>query len=123
MSRTLRSKEYLEFVRAHPCLVTDQELDVVAHHCRHKPHGGGMALKPSDYRTVPLIPIEHARLHQTGEKSYWTKAQIIPEIAMADMLCDWMRIKYKVKIPQVHTLETAIPYIESIENFIASRDS
>lgn len=120
--RTLRSKDYLDFVRAHPCLVTDCELDVVAHHCRHKPHGGGVALKPSDYRTVPLTPLEHARLHQMGERAYWERAKIIPEIAMADMLCDWLHITYKVRIPTVHTLETALDYISAVEDFIRSRE-
>lgn len=119
--KTLRSKDYLAFVRRHPCLVTDSDFEVVAHHCRHKPHGGGVALKPSDYRTVPLTPLEHARLHAVGEKAYWAAAKIIPEIAMADLLCEWMAVHYRVKIPTVHTLETALDYITAIENFIRSR--
>lgn len=119
--KTLRSKDYLEFVRSHPCLVTDQEHDVVAHHCRHKPHGGGVSLKPSDYRTVPLTPLEHHRLHAMGEKSYWAKARIIPEIAMADMLVDWLKITYRVSVPNVHDLETALEFISVVEKFISER--
>lgn len=116
--KTLRSKEYLAFVRSHPCLVTDQEFDVVAHHLRHKPHGGGMSLKPSDYRTVPLIPIEHHRLHAMGEVSYWAKQRIIPEIAVCDMLIVWLRDKYSIHASQVHDIESALEFITTFEKFI-----
>lgn len=119
--KTLRSKAYLDFVRSHPCLVTDQEYAVVAHHCRHKPHGGGVSLKPSDYRTVPLTPLEHYRLHSIGEKSYWANAMIIPEIAMADMLVDWLKITYRVSVPNVHDLETALDFIVVVEKFISEQ--
>lgn len=114
-----RSKAYLAFVRSHPCIVTDTELDVVAHHCRHAPHGGGTSIKPSDYRTVPLSPLEHARLHHVGEKSFWKSVKIHPEFVMIDMLSEWIHIHHRVYIPKINSLSEAIQLLNRIENFLA----
>lgn len=79
-----------------------------------------MGLKPSDYRTVPLTPLEHHRLHAMGEVSYWEKVQIIPEIAMADMLIEWLWVNYRAHVTRADTKETALEVITRIEKFLTA---
>jgi hypothetical protein len=40
--------------------------------------GAGMGQKPSDYRTVPLHPVNHANLHNTGERTFWSNVHADP---------------------------------------------
>jgi hypothetical protein len=72
-----RDKKYLNYIRSLPCLVTKRN-DVIAHHVRLN-QSAGIGLKPSDYRAVPLDPIEHRKLHDMGERSYWLKHNIDAE--------------------------------------------
>lgn len=116
--KTPRSAAYLQFVRVHPCLVTGTDYGVVAHHVRMPPHGGGVALKPSDYRCVPLNQMRHMELHRVGEKQFWKKYGIVPELAMADMLRTWILRRYLIELPPIEDPEVAIPYIEALEKFI-----
>lgn len=37
-----------------------------------------MGLKPSDYMCVPLLAEEHVRLHNIGEKLFWSQKGIDP---------------------------------------------
>ncbi len=57
----------------------------VAHHVRMGGNGG-MGLKPSDYRTVPLTDQEHRTLHQHGEKSFWREAGVDPDQVIIALL-------------------------------------
>lgn len=72
-----RDKNFLSFVRSRPCLITGRTDDTVAHHVRLG-QGGGMGIKPSDYRTLPLHPLQHSRLHNIGEKTFWGQHGIDP---------------------------------------------
>ena len=83
-----RSKRYLEFIRAHDCVVTGRS-HTVAHHVRMD-GAGGMGLKPDDYRCLPLDQIEHRRLHDGGERSYWTAANINPHIMIVSHLVRYL---------------------------------
>jgi len=74
--RTWRSDSYLSYVRSRPCVVTGSET-VIAHHVRCL-GGGGMGLKPPDWMCLPLDPIEHAKLHSMGERSYWASKGLDP---------------------------------------------
>lgn len=116
--KTPRDADYLKFVRTHPCIVSGSEHGVVAHHLRYHPHGGGMGLKPSDYRVVPINQFLHRELHDVGERAFWQKHGICPEIYVADMLKDYCELKFMLHIPRIHDYETAIPYIASVEKFI-----
>jgi hypothetical protein len=120
--KTPRSAAYLQYVRGHHCLVTGTDYGVVAHHLRTHHHGGGVALKPSDYRTVPLNQMRHMELHQIGEKSFWKKYGIIPEMAIAEMLRVWILRRYLVELPRIEDADLAIPYIEALENFITKEN-
>ena len=45
--------------------------------------GAGMGQKPDDWHTVSLCSQCHQRQHSTGERSFWSSANIDP-IALAD---------------------------------------
>lgn len=120
--KTPRSAAYLQYVRGHDCLVTKSDHGVVAHHLRMHPHGGGVALKPSDYRTVPLNQMRHLELHRIGEKSFWKKYDIVPELAVAEMLRIWILRRYLIELPPIDDPEVAIPYIDALERFIADQN-
>lgn len=110
MSRLDRRKDagYLAYVRGHatvlgwawvpgdpyaapvPLGTTDEDScddwePTVAHHVRMG-QGGGMGLKPTDYRSLPLTDAEHKKLHQHGEAYFWLGAGVDPWAAMAVLL-------------------------------------
>jgi hypothetical protein len=68
--RSRQDEKYLDYIRNKPCCITGKETNVVAHHVRLG-QNGGIGLKPSDYRTIPLDAFEHRRLHDIGEKTYY----------------------------------------------------
>lgn len=78
MSKTPRSRSYLAWIRTQPCCVTGRTVGVEAAHVRMG-NGGGMGLKPSDYRTLPLHADEHRRQHNIGERSYWAEKHMDPD--------------------------------------------
>ena len=75
--KIFRDNDYLDWVRRRPCLVSGSTQQVVAHHVRIG-LSGGMGLKPSDYRTLPLDARLHRLLHDTGEKTFWKEHNIDP---------------------------------------------
>jgi hypothetical protein len=67
----VKSKKYLDVVRALPCAVTGR-YGVEAHHLIG--HGqGGMGLKSSDFLAFPLSPELHRELHDHGWKTWEDK--------------------------------------------------
>lgn len=68
-----RSPVYLKWVRERPCVRCEAPPPSEAAHVRMG-NGGGMGLKPSDYRTVPLCHTCHALQHQIGERAFWWQA-------------------------------------------------
>lgn len=121
-----KNDAYLEFVREHGSCVGwkhagydelgavflqtgDREgggyPGVVSHHVRAGGHGG-VGLKPSDYRTVPLTDSEHRELHQKGEKSFWLSRDVDPDRVIIALLCEWLGPKHSSEIT-VMTEESA----------------
>lgn len=80
-----RSQEYLDFIRRSRCAVTGRDSPCHAHHVRIG-NTGGTSLKPSDYRAIPLSGELHTELHLVGEKSFWEKYKIDPEIEISKNL-------------------------------------
>lgn len=77
-TKTPRSREYLAWIRTQPCVVTGARINVEAAHVRMG-NGGGMGIKPSDFRTLPLSADQHRRQHQVGEKAFWAALGISPD--------------------------------------------
>lgn len=65
----IRDPEWLKAVSEMPCVLTGRPQTQAAHirYC----HGGGMGLKPSDDRVVPLNHVLHAKQHSMGEVRFW----------------------------------------------------
>lgn len=118
--KTPRSAAYLAFVRGMPCAVTGVEHGVIAHHVRMHPHGGGLSLKPSDYRVVPLNQMRHLELHQHGEKTFWKKYGVRPEAVMGELLRQWCAQRYLVDVPAPQGVDLC-EYVGFLEDFIVGR--
>jgi len=50
----------------------------------------GLGQKPSDFRCVPLTAMEHRKLHNQGEKSFWLSTGIDPYEVMTWLLYGWL---------------------------------
>ena len=84
--KTLRNAEHLKFIRSQPCCVCNKPPQSEAAHVRAG-NQGGMGLKPSDYRTVPLCHDCHAKQHSVGEGKFWDGTECKdPEVAITSML-------------------------------------
>lgn len=83
--KIFRDSNYLNWVRERQCLVSGYSENVVAHHVRIG-LSGGMGIKPSDYRTLPLDSKLHMILHNIGEKTFWKDHKIDPFKAIATQL-------------------------------------
>jgi hypothetical protein len=65
-----RSEEYLQFIREQACLVCGTS-PCDPHHLNFKGNqSGGMGLKTSDYRTIPLCRIHHNEYHNVGKITF-----------------------------------------------------
>jgi hypothetical protein len=56
--KTYYSEDYLDFIKAQPCIIEHDEPcrgDIVAHHTA----SGGVGMKGSDLSTIPLCDIPH----------------------------------------------------------------
>lgn len=113
-----RSRKYLEYIRSLNCLITKADYEIVAHHVKIF-KDGGMGIKPSDYRTVPLTPLEHQRLHAMGEHSYWAAKKIDVEIVIIVLLCGYAKLD-AVKL--LTTSQSHIDIIKGLERFIMERE-
>lgn len=76
--KTPRNKRYLEWMRLQTCCScgaeSHPERPSEAAHVRLG-MGGGIGLKPSDYRTVPLCRYCHAEQHAKGERTFWARME------------------------------------------------
>ena len=85
-----RNSRYLAWLRTRPCCVTGATIDVQAAHIRLG-LGGGMGIKPSDYRAVPIQAITHRQQHQMGEKAFWLLHAREPEVEIMRHLAAFCR--------------------------------
>jgi len=76
-----RSKEHLQFVAQHACLICGRAPSH-AHHVRFA-QSKGLGLKVSDEFTVPLCAIHHSDLHTTGNERSWWKVRNIDPLEVA----------------------------------------
>jgi Rad52/22 family double-strand break repair protein len=76
-----RSKEHLQFVSQHPCIVCGRAPSH-AHHVRFA-QSKGIGLKVSDEFTVPLCALHHSDIHTTGDERSWWKVRNIDPLEAA----------------------------------------
>jgi hypothetical protein len=89
-NQTPRNEKFLAWVRGQDSCVSRDYANVVTHHVRM--YGwGGMGIKPSDYRVVPLTHAEHLRLHHHGEASFWEEVGIDPRSVIAANMLVYLR--------------------------------
>lgn len=81
ITKTHRSARYLDFIRQQPCVVSGF-CAVVAHHTSK----AGVALKGSDYLTVPLTPELHSELHTIGQESFQRKYNVDFSVCITRLL-------------------------------------
>lgn len=68
-----RDAKYLQFVREQECLICHIS-PCDPHHVNQKGiSSGGMSLKISDYRTIPLCRLHHSESHSIGHASMQEK--------------------------------------------------
>ena len=74
----LKSPKHLKFIRGLPCLSCGRIPPSEAAHIRFGSgnNKGGMGMKPSDNRTVPLCDQCHTKQHQIGETVFWERLGI-----------------------------------------------
>lgn len=65
-----RDAAYLSWVREQPCLICGVSPCDPHHLNMQGKHSGGMGLKTSDYRTVPLCREHHSEYHSRGRASF-----------------------------------------------------
>lgn len=82
MSRPVKDKTYLDWIRQLPCIITGRYGVDAAHISFAAPHygklGRGKSQKESDRWTLPLSREQHERSHRIGETAYWNEVGIDP---------------------------------------------
>lgn len=68
----VHDRKYLDWIREQPCVLSGQSPSDPAH--IRIGGGGGMGMKPSDDRVLPLAHHLHAEQHQVGELTFWRDA-------------------------------------------------
>ncbi len=71
-------------------MVSNSNQFIVAHHVRCF-GWGGVGIKPSDYRVVPLTHEEHADLHNYGEQEFWNDHDIDPRAHIAAQMMVYLK--------------------------------
>lgn len=84
-----RNASYLKWIRTLPCASCGDPGSSQAAHVRMG-NGGGMGLKPSDYRTLPLCPECHGAQHAGGERTFWETIEKNPDAMMVSALSHYV---------------------------------
>jgi len=98
--KTPRSPKYLAWIRTQPCCATDcppsDYCQIVAHHVRSG-NGGGIGMKVSDYRTIPLRADIHNELHGYCSEKQWYADFL--DVHWDEMVLRYM-LKYALEIDE-----------------------
>lgn len=70
----IRDRKYLDWIREQRCVISGQTPCDPAH--IRIGGRGGMGMKPSDDRVLPLAPHLHAEQHRIGERTFWLDAMV-----------------------------------------------
>ena len=87
---------HLERIRSLPCLICGRMAPSVAAHFRLG-LGGGTAMKPHDYWTLPLCPTHHDEqsLCKSGELGFWRKYLAIDKQLVVKVMRAFARSLYE----------------------------
>lgn len=83
--KTARSKKYMAWIRTLKCLIRGCQASVVPHHAGI----GGVALKCSDYFTIPLCDGHHKE-HDQGSKTFYDKYSIDKWKTIAELEAEYI---------------------------------
>lgn len=89
IARRDTNPEHLAFIRTLPCLVNEIwcQGNIEAHHLLGLPDNSrGGALKAADYWATPLCRKHHTRLHEIGERTFFSELGITYPPAIAALL-------------------------------------
>jgi len=93
----LRDRKWLDELRNRPCVILGHGSPVrVGAHVRWRGNGG-IALKPSDDRAVPLDSGLHVRQHNMGEVDFWREH--LPQNPAFKRAC-WAALQRTGNIPK-----------------------
>lgn len=106
-TKTPRNAKYLAYIRTNDCAACGRNAPSQAAHVRMG-GDGGMGLKPSDYRTVPLCGSCHYRQHQIGERKFWDQ-QVDPEFLIFNFMCIYyLRNKKPIRAEDAKSMSQAL---------------
>lgn len=66
----IRDKKHLEFIRSLICVKCGTSQNIQAAHIRAN-SDGGIGIKPSDDRCLPMCHDCHSKQHRVGEVTFW----------------------------------------------------
>lgn len=87
--RRIQDRDYLQFVRAHPCLIKQCWRKPSAHHVRF-PGQGGLGTKPSDFQTVPLCEKHHRQEHDLGRERFEAEHGLTLFVVIIGLLTEYI---------------------------------
>lgn len=97
ISKRVEDKNYLDFIRQLPCIVTGTYGVEAAHisfpMAKYGKLGRGKGSKENDAWTVPLSPEEHRRQHSMAETAYWDSVGIDPCIVAMSLYMAYPNIE------------------------------
>jgi Protein of unknown function (DUF968) len=117
-NKRFRNANYLSWIRTQPCVVTDMDFtqtDMVAHHVRLG-GDGGMGLKPSDYRCIPLTAFQHVKLHAMVESEYYKMFELSVEKLMISLMIKYIRTQRGIGIGDNLALRQLEEFIDLQKN-------
>lgn len=94
-SRCFKNKAYLNFIRQQDCIIEGHNQGVVAHHVRL--NHWGMGIKPSDYRTIPITQMQHQKLHNQGESSFFIANKKDPNLIIMIKMFEYLLTKADIE--------------------------
>jgi len=112
---------YLEYIRSIPCMVPLMcSQKSIAHHestCSSDP---GMAIKCSDYLTIPLCSLHHNEIHTIGAKTFYERYSIDPQRILITLLKNHIiQIKKGDIRVSEYAVEHFVNHLKILEEFVA----
>ena len=82
----IRDRKYLDWLRSQPCCITGVEGQTEPAHTFKSIGGGGMGLKSSDSRALPIHFELHRLQHSMSEAQFWREALMRDTVLLKQMV-------------------------------------